>query len=106
MVLQTVAIFTRDLRRSPTKSDRWKALYLDSIKRVQNSVLYNKLSATVLSAQEEEAIVPSNMKSAESGFPLSSFDVQMFTKSYLERNSIQKFRDGENPGGDWIKGAS
>ena len=60
---------------------------------------------TALSVQEEKAIVTCIVKCADWGYPLSTFDVQMFTKSYLERigKNIPKFQNGVFPGKDWVK---
>ncbi|KAJ8940937.1 hypothetical protein NQ314_010536 [Rhamnusium bicolor] len=60
---------------------------------------------TVLTANEEEAILSSILKCSDWGFPLTPQDIQMFVKSYLDKTDrvIHRF-SGNLPGPDWITG--
>ncbi|KAJ8971218.1 hypothetical protein NQ314_000820 [Rhamnusium bicolor] len=57
---------------------------------------------TVLTANEEEAILSSILKCSDWGFPLIPQDVRMFVKIYLDKTGrvIHRFSDNL-PGSDW-----
>jgi len=58
---------------------------------------------TILSEVEERHFVDVLLAAAEFGSPLTSFDVRILVKRYLERmgRTVRKFRDNM-PGGDWV----
>lgn len=59
---------------------------------------------TVLTLAEEESIVRSLITCGEWGYPLAMFDLQMFTKYYLDKKgvAIKKFSNN-TPGIDWAR---
>ncbi|KAJ8932024.1 hypothetical protein NQ314_015018 [Rhamnusium bicolor] len=58
---------------------------------------------TVFSKQEEEAIIKSVVTCSDWGFPLNIEDLQMVTKSFLDRQGRQVSRFKDNmPGRDWV----
>lgn len=58
---------------------------------------------TALNEHEEAALVQHVVSLAKWGFPITTMELRLIVKSYLERHgkTVRAFADGSNPGEDW-----
>lgn len=57
-----------------------------------------------MSESEEQHLTEGVLASAEWGFPLSTFDLRMIAKSYLDKKGVMKENLKNNlPGTDWAR---
>ncbi|KAL1399434.1 hypothetical protein pipiens_008219 [Culex pipiens pipiens] len=75
------------------------------LKKDPNCVLRKRGGQPALSGNHEANIVKSLIICAEWGYPLSTFDLRCFVKTFLDKNGmvVPKFRDNF-PGYDWAAG--
>ena len=58
---------------------------------------------TVLTIEEEKAIVKAIFFASNAGFPMDRFDVKLMVKSYLDKfGRVTKFTDNK-PGQEWMR---
>lgn len=97
---------------SKVAEEGWSISKASKQYQIAYGTLYNKFKGlhggrhggqTVFKPFEEEAIIQAAISCGEWGFPLNMQDLQMVTKSYLDREgrNVVKFRNNM-PGRDWV----
>ena len=86
-------------------SERYKIPYGTLHNKFHGKHIHKPGGQTVLSDKEEMYLIKAIIKCGDWGFPLSMLDIQMFTKSYLDKKGVQisKFKNNV-PGRDWALG--
>ena len=86
-------------------SERYKRPYGTLHSKFHGKHIHKPGGQTVLSDTEEKYLNKAIIKCGDWGFPLSMLDIQMFTKSYLDKKGVHIKKYKENiPGHDWIRG--